>query len=48
MSEDIMKKQTRTKAGSPDRMRREYNFSEGVRGKHAARYASGTIITSSA
>ena len=25
-------------------MRREYDFSKGVRGKHAARYASGTNV----
>ena len=38
-----MKKQTRTKARSST-MRPEYDFSEGVRGKHAGRYASGTNV----
>ncbi len=36
-----MKKQTRTKV---DRMRREYDFSGGVRGKYASRYAAGTNV----
>jgi hypothetical protein len=39
-----MKKQTRKKARNPDRMRREYDFRKGVRGKHAASYASGTNV----
>ena len=38
-----MKKQVRTKARNST-MRLEYDFSEGVRGKHAARYASGTNV----
>jgi hypothetical protein len=44
MSEDNMKKQTRRKARNSDRMRPEYDFSKGVRGKHATRYASGTNV----
>ena len=43
MNEGNMKKQTRTKARSST-MRPEYDFSEGVRGKHAGRYASGTNV----
>jgi hypothetical protein len=43
MSEDSMKKQTRAKARNFT-MRPEYDFSQGVRGKHAARYASGTNV----
>jgi phosphoribosylpyrophosphate synthetase len=39
-----MKKQTRGKARNSDRMRPEYDFSKGARGKHAARYASGTNV----
>ena len=39
-----MKKQSKSKAGSSDQMRPEYDFSKGVRGKHAARYASGTNV----
>lgn len=39
-----MKTQPRTKARNSDRMRTEYDFSKGVRGKHAARYASGTNV----
>ena len=39
-----MKKQTRRKLRRADQMRPEYDFSEGVRGKHAARYASGTNV----
>jgi hypothetical protein len=39
-----MKKQTRRKARNSDQMRPEYDFSKGVRGKHAARYASGTNV----
>ncbi len=40
-----MKKQTRQKP-SQDKgvMRPEYDFSKGVRGKHAARYAEGTNV----
>lgn len=40
-----MKKQTRRKpAEDSDTMRPEYDFSKGVRGKHAARYAEGTNV----
>ena len=40
-----MKKQTRKKPSQDsDTMRPEYDFSEGVRGKHAARYAQGTNV----
>ena len=39
-----MKKQNRTKRHAGDSMRREYDFSKGVRGKYAARYASGTNV----
>ena len=36
---------SRRKAGSDeDTMRPEYDFSKGVRGKHAARYAAGTNV----
>ena len=38
-----MKKQTRPRH-NPDGMRPEYDFSKGVRGKYAGRYASGTNI----
>ena len=44
MSEDNMKKQSKRKARTSDQMRPEYDFSKGVRGKHAARYASGTNV----
>jgi len=44
MNEDSMKKQNRGKARSSDPMRPEYDFSKGVRGKHAAGYASGTNV----
>ena len=37
-------KQTRSRKPNSDRMRPEYDFGEGVRGKHAARYASGTNV----
>lgn len=37
-------KQIKTKARGSDRMRPEYDFSKGVRGKNAARYASGTNV----
>jgi hypothetical protein len=37
--------QRRRKAGpDEDTMRPEYDFSKGVRGKHAARYAAGTNV----
>jgi hypothetical protein len=40
-----MKKQTKRKLSQDkDTMRPEYNFSKGVRGKHAARYAEGTNV----
>ena len=39
-----MKKQNRTKRHSDDSIRPEYDFSQGVRGKHAAQYASGTNV----
>ena len=32
------------KKGRDSKMRPEYDFSQGVRGKHAARYASGTNV----
>jgi len=44
MNEDSMKKQNKGKVRSSDPMRPEYDFSKGVRGKHAARYASGTNV----
>ena len=40
-----MKKQTRRKPSEDnDMMRPEYDFTNGVRGKHAARYAEGTNV----
>ena len=39
-----MKKQSKRKARTSDQMRPEYDFSKGVRGKNAARYASGTNV----
>ena len=40
-----MKKQSRRKRSEDkDTMRREYDFSRGVRGKHAAKYAEGTNV----
>ena len=40
-----MKKQTRRKPSeAKDTMRPEYDFSKGVRGKHAAKYAEGTNV----
>jgi hypothetical protein len=39
-----MKKQTKAKTPASDRMRREYDFSQGVRGKHATRHASGSNV----
>lgn len=44
MNEDNMKKQVKMKTRISNRMRPEYDFSKGVRGKHAARYASGTNV----
>ena len=39
-----MKKQNKSKARSSDQMRPEYDFSKGVRGKHAERYAAGSNV----
>jgi hypothetical protein len=39
-----VKKQVKTKARPSHRIRPEYDFSKGVRGKHAARYASATNV----
>ncbi|MGZ4838077.1 MAG: hypothetical protein ACXVZR_05975 [Terriglobales bacterium] len=39
-----MKKRNSRNRRSGDSMRPEYDFSKGVRGKHAARYASGTNV----
>ena len=40
-----MKKQTRRRQSeAKDTMRAEYDFSKGVRGKHAAKYAEGTNV----
>jgi len=39
-----MKKQSKGEPRTPNQMRPEYDFSKGVRGKHAARYASGTNV----
>jgi len=39
-----MRKQPRTKARGHNTMRPEYDFSKGVRGKHASRYASGSNL----
>ena len=40
-----MKKQTRRKQSeAKNTMRPEYDFSKGVRGKHAAKYAEGTNV----
>jgi hypothetical protein len=40
-----MKKQSRRKRSTvKDALRTEYDFSKGVRGKHAARYAEGTNV----
>src|SRR6266851_7562225 len=41
---DNMKKQNKTKARADDMVRFEFDFSKGVRGKHAERYASGTNV----
>jgi len=43
MSFPNMKKQSK-RAAAKDTMRAEYDFSNGVRGKHAARYAAGTNV----
>ena len=43
LNNDNMKKPIRTKARKSP-MRPEYDFSKGMRGKHAARYASGTNV----
>jgi hypothetical protein len=39
-----MKKQSRRKQEEKDTLRREYDFSKGVRGKHAAKYAEGSNV----
>ena len=39
-----MKKRLDPKTCHEDGMRREYDFSKGVRGKHAAKYAAGTNV----
>ena len=40
-----MKKQSRKNStDDKDTMRPEYDFSKGVRGKHAAKYATGTNV----
>lgn len=40
-----MKKQTKRKVSADkDGMRPEYDFSQGVRGKHAAKYAEGANV----
>ena len=44
-NEETMKKQGRRKPPEDrDTMRSEYDFSKGVRGKHAAKYAEGTNV----
>jgi len=44
MSEKNMKKQNKSKARNSDQMRPEYDFSKGVRGKHATSYAAGSNV----
>ena len=40
-----MKKQNRRKSlDDKDTLRPEYDFSQGIRGKHAAKYAQGTNV----
>ena len=39
-----MKKKLDRSIYTPDGMRKEYDFSKGVRGKHAAKYAAGTNV----
>jgi len=39
-----MKKESRKSQHRTEGMRAEYDFSKGVRGKHAARYAAGTNV----
>ena len=39
-----MRKRSKAKSRRSKDMRAEYDFSGGVRGKHAARYASGTNV----
>jgi hypothetical protein len=39
-----MKKRNKSKARKSDQMRPEYDFSKGMRGKHAARYAAGSNV----
>src|SRR5690242_6837399 len=44
-NEKAMKKQIRKKSSADkDTMRPEYDFSKGVRGKHASKYAEGTNV----
>jgi hypothetical protein len=40
----MKKRSKKTVSRDKDAMRPEYDFSQGVRGKHAARYAEGTNI----
>jgi hypothetical protein len=48
MSENIMKTKPVRRSQSPkmssDALRAEYDFSKGVRGKHAEQYAAGTNV----
>ena len=44
MSEARMKKKASRKTPGSGRTRPEYDFSKGMRGKHAVRYASGTNV----
>ena len=39
-----MNKESKLKPNRTDDVRPEYDFSQGVRGKHAARYASGSNV----
>jgi hypothetical protein len=39
-----MKKRNKSNARNSDKTRPEYDFSKGVRGKHAARYAAGSNV----
>ena len=44
MNKPMKKLLRKTKRSTNDSMRPEYDFSKGVRGKYAARYASGTNV----
>lgn len=44
LNDGNMKKRNRTGRREKDTMRPEYDFSKGVRGKHAAQYAAGTNV----